>query len=114
MAINEPEEYKKMYKHLSPGAKYFLGDFLVEKLIREREKAEDSGPITSIYVHGKTSVLDKITLVENNIGQKPVKASLCTIFNQLENDGYQFVTCGGAMRQDETEMLFTFRRQTKN
>lgn len=43
MAKNEPEEYKKMYARLPPGAKHFLGDFLQDKLTQQREKKEDPG-----------------------------------------------------------------------
>lgn len=69
-----------------------------------------AGPITTVFVHGRKGV-DAITLLENKHGQKPTKQSLCTIFNQLEREGYQFVACGGAHKKDESELLFTWKKQ---
>lgn len=45
------------------------------------------------------------TLIETPAQQKSTKDSLCTIFNELEKDGYTLVASGGA-----SELVFVFHK----
>lgn len=45
------------------------------------------------------------TLIETPAQQKSTKDSLCTIFNELEKEGYTLVASGGA-----SELVFVFHK----
>jgi len=114
LASNNPKEYTSMYNSLPPATKTFL-NFLYEKAQQIHKSSEKPPPgrITTVTNYKTKGAAEQITLIENARGQQPDKRTLCTIFNALEREGFKFVTAGGAIRQNDSELVFVLRHEGK-
>jgi len=114
IAESDPAEYNRIYNGLPAEAKQFVR-FLKEKAdaVLHPVQQIDPGVLTVVTQVRAKGATDPIILVENARGNLPSKKSLCTIFNELEREGFKLIKNGAAgarFKDGESELIFVFSK----
>jgi hypothetical protein len=118
VAKSDPGEYNRLYNGLPAEAKSFVR-YLRDKahVVKNPLQDRDPGPVTVVTVSRSKGATEQIILVENLRGTVPSKKSLCTLFNDLEREGFKLVKggAGGAKfkSNEDSEIVFVFTKGQK-
>jgi len=119
LAEASPDDYNKIYQGLPADAKNFIR-FLRDKAdaILHPVALKDPGNTTVVTMARSKGATDPIILVENGRGTVPSKKSLCSIFNELESEGFHLIKNGAAGARfgtrgepsGDSELIFVFSK----